>query len=65
MTADDLIAIGFENRGSELRAPAGSSICLVPLNGSRCLRVRIELPSGNALTFVVAQVALRIEEAKR
>jgi hypothetical protein len=61
MTTDELIAIGFEHHGDGLRAPGGTGVAVTPLNG-RCLRFKIELPSGSVLSFVVAQVALKKEE---
>lgn len=61
MTVDDLVNIGFEHRAGELRAPDGASVAVVPLDG-RWLRFKIELSNGNALNFVVAQVAIKIEE---
>jgi len=61
MIADDLTAIGFARRDGELRAPDGARVTVTPLD-SRCLRFKIELSNGNALHFVVAQVAIKIEE---
>jgi hypothetical protein len=60
MNVDRLIELGFERRGGDLRAPAGTGVSLTPLDG-RCCRVTIALPTGDAVTFVVAAVALRTE----
>jgi len=65
MNARDLAALGFEERDGELRAPAGSTACFVPLEGNRCLRLVIALPTGGVVTAVVAAVALRSEEPAR
>jgi hypothetical protein len=64
VTVDDLVALGFEDRGGNLLAPAGTGVSLTALDG-RCFRVSIALPTGDAVTFVVAAVAIKIEEAKR
>jgi len=63
MNVDDLVRLGFENRDGALRAPSGCSVSFVPLD-ARCYRVRIEMPSGGVLHFVVAAVAIRSEAAR-
>jgi len=62
VTAADLATLGFEKRGGALHAPSGASISFIALDG-RCFRVRIELPNGGVLHFVVSALALRVEEA--
>jgi len=47
VTADHLIAIGFERCGDELRAPGGARVSLTALDG-RCYRLSITLPNGGA-----------------
>jgi len=59
VTADHLIAIGFERCGGDLLAPDGSNVCFTPLNG-RCYRLRIELPSGGAVSAVIAGLAIKV-----
>jgi len=61
MNVHDLMTLGFAQQGDSLRAPDGARVTVTPLD-SRCLRFKIELSNGNALNFVVAQVAIKIEE---
>jgi hypothetical protein len=65
MTIDDLRALGFEQRGGALRAPAGTGVNLTALDG-RCFRVTIELPTGGTVSAVISALALRStkEEAR-
>jgi len=60
MNADQLIELGSAQRDGELLAPGGSNVCFTPLNG-RCYRLRIELPSGGAVSAVIAGLAIKVE----
>jgi len=61
MTAHDLVTLGFAQRDGDLLAPDGTRVCLVPLEGSRCFRLVVTLPTGGVVSLVTAAVAIKVE----
>jgi hypothetical protein len=55
-----LLELGFsQDSDGVLRAPDGTTVTVIPVN--RFLQLKIEPPSGAALTCTIAKIALKVE----